>query len=233
MMNILKASLAPLLLFTLVSNAAYTEGKNGYHKNKPTSERSMETISEHEKLHLIFMREEEKLARDVYIKLSLSYPNSNVFGKIAVSETHHTCKVCDTLKRFKLDDPVINDNVGVFSSKEFGLYFTEKYHKLTNSGEASELDALYVGALIEEFDMKDIRTCPQVMIKKIESIKSSSDCGLIYSNNRVINSLYENLIDGSENHLRAFVRKIENYIGEGAYQAQVIPQEEVDQILGR
>ena len=232
-MNIFRNSLATLLLITFFSNAAYNDDTSGFRKNKPSSVRFHQTLDEHERLHLIFMREEEKLARDVYTKLSMLYPNSNVFGKIAASESRHTCKVCDTLKRFSIEDPVVNDNVGVFSSEEFGKYFTNKYQELTDIGATSELDALYVGALIEEFDMIDIKTCPEVMIERIDSVKNSNDCGLVYTNNRVINSLYENLIDGSENHLRAFVSKIENYIGEGAYQAQVAPQEDVDTILGR
>ena len=43
---------------------------------------SSQTLDEHEKLHLVFMRSEEKLARDVYIYLGLMYPELKVFGKI-------------------------------------------------------------------------------------------------------------------------------------------------------
>ena len=41
------------------------------------------------------------------------------------------------------------------------------------------------------------------------------------------------VLEGSMNHLRAFVLNIEKQIGEGNYKAQVLSQEEVDAILGR
>lgn len=231
-MKLPTVSLALLISLFFASNTAYCEAKNGSHNKKATSNRSIsDTINEQERLHLIFMREEEKLARDVYIKLSIEYPNTSVFGKISVSETRHTSVVKDALERFNIEDPVINDNVGIFSGEEFGEYFTDKFEKLTNQGLSSQLDALYVGAYIEELDMMDIMTCPKVMIEQIDSINSANDCGLVYSKNRVINSLYENLLAGSENHLKAFVSNIERQIGEGAYQAQVLSQEELDKIL--
>ncbi|USD63662.1 DUF2202 domain-containing protein [Vibrio sp. SCSIO 43140] len=233
-MNVSKLALSLAVGLTLVLHTAYGENGDGVRKMKISSQRSdIGSIEENEKLHLIFMREEEKLARDVYIKLSMAYPSTKVFGKISVSETQHTCAVCDALQRFGIEDPVVNDNVGVFSSEEFGDYFTEKYHYLTNKGEASELDALYVGAYIEEMDMNDIRHCPEVIIKRFDSADSAYDCGSLYSNNRVLNALYEHLISGSERHLRAFVKNIENQIGKGAYQAQVIDQEKVNNILKR
>ncbi|MEZ9330266.1 DUF2202 domain-containing protein [Vibrio breoganii] len=232
-MKILSVSLAFLLLLTLASNGAYSDNKKGGYENLSSVHFVSEAISEHERLHLIFMREEEKFARDVYIKLSIEHPETRIFGKIAIAETHHTGSVFDALLRFNIDDPVVNDNVGVFSGEEFGPYFTEKYTDLTNQGLSSELDALYVGAFIEELDMLDIKTCPKVMIEEIDSIKVSNDCGLIYTNDRVISSLYGHLIAGSEDHLKAFVYNIEKYIGEGAYQAQVLPQEDIDDILGR
>jgi hypothetical protein len=40
-------------------------------------------------------------------------------------------------------------------------------------------------------------------------------------------------LEGSKNHLRAFVGNIESVIGEGNYVAQYLTQEEVDEILGR
>ena len=81
--------------------------------------------------------------------------------------------------------------------------------------------------------MKEIKGCPQVMIDTIDSINTAKDCGLVYTDNRAISSLYDYLLKGSEKHLRAYVRNIEKYIGEGAYHAQEISQSEVNEILGR
>jgi hypothetical protein len=44
---------------------------------------------------------------------------------------------------------------------------------------------------------------------------------------------YDNLLEGSKSHLRAFVNSIELVIGEGNYVAQYLSQEDVDEILGR
>lgn len=233
-MKFITVALTTIAGLMLASSVIYSKTKitEDINESYPTKPASIE-INEHERLHLIFMREEEKLARDVYITLGIAYPEKTVFGKISSAETYHTTSVSDVLERFNIDDPVKNDNVGVFSGEEFGWYFTEKFEKLTQQGLVSELDAMYVGAFIEELDMKDIKSCPEVMIDTIDSIQNADDCGLVYSNDRVINSLYSNLITGSESHLRAFVKNIEKSIGEGSYQAQVLTQDKVNEILDR
>jgi hypothetical protein len=73
------------------------------------------------------------------------------------------------------------------------------------------MDALLTGALIEEVDMQDL----------YEMIDATDNSGLI--------SLYEKLLCGSRNHLRAFVSQIES---RGmVYQAQVMDQADVDLIV--
>jgi hypothetical protein len=96
-------------------------------------------------------------------------------------------------------------------------------------GSTSELSALYVGAFIEELDMRDIGICPQVMV----DAGYPNPCGLEYTDASALRNAYRSLIDGSENHLRAFVGQIEAVIGVGNYEAQYLTQEEVDAILGR
>lgn len=179
------------------------------------------------------MREEEKLARDVYITLGMSYPTLEVFGKIDDAEQRHTCAVCDMLKKYGVEDPSTNDNVGVFTGEDYGPYFTEKYGELVARGSISGMEALHVGALIEELDMLDINYCPKEIVEQDNGIDSSTDCGKIYTDNPDIQRLYTSLLEGSENHLRAFVRNIERTQGVGSYQAQVLPQDQVDEILGR
>lgn len=190
-------------------------------------------VDENEIQHLIFMREEEKLARDVYITLGMMYPNLKVFGNISASEERHTCSVCDKLNQYDIEDPVVNDNVGVFSGKEYGSYFTEKYQQLVARGEVSELEALYVGGFIEELDMMDIQQCPKVIVETDNGIDSIDQCGKVYTDNADIQRMYTSLLEGSKNHLRAFVNGIEKQIGAGNYEAQVLSQEQVDEILKR
>ncbi|WP_456368238.1 DUF2202 domain-containing protein, partial [Thermococcus sp.] len=78
-------------------------------------------------------------------------------------------------------------------------------------GSQSTEDALKVGALIEETDIEDL-----------EKWISETD-------NEDIKQVYSNLMAGSENHLRAFVSQLEA-MGV-TYTAQVLPQEQVDEIL--
>jgi hypothetical protein len=188
-----------------------------------------------EAAHLTFMREEEKLARDVYLTFAELYPQQDVFFTIATkSEQTHTDTLRDKLDQFELPDPNPDANrlpksLGVFNGEEWGWYFTEKYRELTEIGADSELAALYVGALIEELDMRDIADCPQVMV----DAGYRAPCGLNYTDELALINAYRFLIDGSKNHLRAFVGQIETVIGVGNYEAQYLNQQEVDAILGR
>lgn len=185
--------------------------------------------------HLTFMREEEKLARDVYLTLADMYPDQDVFKTIATtSEQTHTDTMRDKLAQFNLPDPNPDTNnlpasIGVFSGEEWGWYFTEKYHALTSMASESELAALYVGAFIEELDMQDIATCPHAMT----DAGYPEVCGLGYTDERALINAFKSLMDGSENHLRAYVGQIEAVIGVGNYEAQYLTQAEVDAILGR
>ena len=185
--------------------------------------------------HLTFMREEEKLARDVYMTFSALYPDEAVFDTIGDrSEQTHTDTLRDKLAQYGLPDPNPDANnlpeeIGQFYGAEWGWYFNEKYDDFTAEGSSGVLEALYVGAFIEELDMNDIGVCPVVMVEA----GYPKPCGLAYTDERVLIDTFRNLIDGSENHLRAFVWRIERFIGEGNYQAQYLTQEEVDRILGR
>ena len=81
--------------------------------------------------------------------------------------------------------------------------------------------------------MEDIVYCPPEVIDYSPELGARDDCGLVYTDNRDVQRLYENLLEGSENHLRAFVRQIEKRNGGIPYAAQYLSQEEVDDILGR
>ncbi len=196
------------------------------------------TLSAEEEVHLIFMREEEKLARDVYLTLAGMYPEVGTFYNIATkAEQSHTDSVLAKLDKYGVPDPNpqtndLPDSIGVFTGELFGDYFTEKFEILTDWGSVSLLDALYVGAFIEELDMLDIAECPKVIVDGDNGIEDGG-CGLVNTDRRDLQNLLNNLLEGSKNHLRAYVSQIEAIIGEGEYQAQVLSQAEVDEILGR
>ena len=183
-----------------------------------------------EESHLVFMSGEEKLARDVYIVMADFWPNAPTFAAISTSEQGHTDAVANQLARYNIPDPATDMTPGVFSGNEWGWYFEEKYTYLINAGSTSELDALYVGAFIEELDMHDIVECPHVIVDTPNDI---TDCGLNYTDEGPIQDVYSSLVAASEDHLRAYVGAIESVVGEGAYVAQYLTQEQVDAILGR
>ena len=163
-------------------------------------------ISEEEKEGLIEMREEEKLARDVYLTLYNKW-KLQIFKNIAESEQTHTDSVKYLLDRYGIEDPVKSDEIGKFSNPKF----EQLYKDLVEKGSKSEVDALMVGATIEDLDIADL----EHWINKTD--------------NEDIKFVYENLMKGSRNHLRAFVRMLNNY---GAnYSPQYISKEEYGQII--
>ena len=232
-MNIIyKSILAGIsaLSITLVATPALAAKNNKIDISDSTVE---STLDYNEQTHLEFMCQEEKLARDVYITLGTYYPEAIVFGNIVKSEQRHVDAATYMLMKYGLPNPSTNDNVGVYTSETYSEYFTDTYNDLITKGANSELDAFYVGALIEELDMHDILFCPEEIIELDNGINESTECGKVYTDKEDIITLYGNLLEASENHLRAYVKNIETVIGEGNYEAQYLPQEQVDDILGR
>lgn len=155
---------------------------------------------------LTFMREEEKLARDVYLTMQ-EYWDNKVFVNIALSEQSHADAIASLLDKYGLIDPAL-DATGYFNNADLQAL----YDQLVTRGMASELEALHVGGLIEEVDMLDIQ----------HAIDRAEHADII--------GVYESLLCGSRNHLRSFVGSIER---QGVdYQAQYLSQEEVDSIVG-
>ncbi len=75
-----------------------------------------EDLDNHEISGLQFMREEEKLARDVYISLYSSW-NQRVFNNISQSEQRHMEAIRILIDKYELKDPVLSDSVGLFQMK--------------------------------------------------------------------------------------------------------------------
>lgn len=185
-----------------LSSMAGAQGK-GISRQSQDTDTSLDAV---EIQNLEFMREEEKLARDVYRTLHGIW-GLPVHDNISESEQVHTTKVEDMLAKYSLPDPVVDDTTGVFVDQGLAVL----YDTLVAEGSQSSLKALYVGAAIEEIDMIDLQQA------------------IDESDNRDIKKLYENLMSGSRNHLRAFVGQIEN-LGI-VYEAQYLPQADVDSIV--
>lgn len=156
---------------------------------------------------LVYMREEEKLARDSYQVLGEKWGLA-IFSNISKSEQRHMDALELLLDRFGIVDPIIDESdVGNFADPTLQNLFDD----LMTSGMQSEMDALKVGGAIEETDILDI----QYAIERAE--------------NQDIIATYENLLCGSRNHLRAFVGQIEFY-GE-VYTPVLMSEDELNAIV--
>lgn len=165
------------------------------------------TLTPLEEEGLLMMREEEKLAHDVYTTLYNQH-GLPIFSNIANSESTHTEAVAALLERYQLTDPVTDNTVGVFSNSEFSYL----YSVLVENGSISLLEGLYVGAQVEELDIYDL-------MRLSDDIIDNPDIELVYSN----------LLKGSRNHLRSFYSQILS--NNGTYRPQYISQALFDEIV--
>lgn len=163
------------------------------------------TLTEDEKANLLFMREEEKLARDVYLYFHDKY-GLNIFSNIASSEQTHMNAVLTIMEKYGVEDPVSNE-LGVFTNATL----QQLYDDLIAQGDASLVDALRGGATIEDVDIRDLDNV----------IETTSKTDLI--------ALYGMLECGSRNHMRAFTSQLDMR-GE-TYIPQFITQEQFDEII--
>ncbi|MFK5856736.1 MAG: DUF2202 domain-containing protein [Bacteroidota bacterium] len=162
-------------------------------------------ITEEEEAGLLFMREEEKLAHDVYVYL-FDLWNIPVFDFISRSETAHTNRVLALIEYFDLEDPAL-PNAGEFTNPDLQAL----YDQLIEQGSESLIAGLTVGATIEEVDIIDLKVRMEVA-----------------TNNSIL-TVYTNLMLGSEAHLRAFVAQLA--IQGITYVPQFLSQEEFDVII--
>lgn len=165
-----------------------------------------EPLNSTELTSLSVMREEEKLARDVYITLYNKW-GVNIFTNISSSEQTHMDAILMLLNKYSLTDPVGSNAVGVFTNTTLQTL----YNQLVAQGNASVLDAYKVGATIEDLDIFDLKTA------------------LISIDNQDIHLVYDMLTKGSRNHMRSFYKNILN-VG-GTYTPQYITQAEFDAII--
>lgn len=163
-------------------------------------------LSAEESAALIWMREEEKLARDVYQTLSAT-ANSPVFARIAKSEQRHMDAVLCLLQKYSLSDPSAGLGTGEFTRTDFN----DLYTALVTQGQQSTAAALRVGATIEDLDIKDLQDLMQM------------------ADNEDLLAVFGELERGSRNHIRSFTSQL-SALGE-AYEAQYISSEALDAIL--
>ena len=162
-------------------------------------------LSQAEINDLKFLREEEKLARDVYLYSYDKY-QLMIFDNISQSEQRHMNSVLNLLNKYGIPDPASTE-IGVFNNPDL----QKLYNTLTKQADISSVEALKAGATIEDLDINDIdnftanTTKPDLL------------------------NVYGNLNCGSKNHIRAFTRWLENE--EVTYTPQYLSIEEYNVIL--
>lgn len=163
------------------------------------------SITPEEEDMIRYMREEEKLARDVYVAFFEQY-EINIFNNIARSEQRHMDAILCLLEHYGIEDPASSE-AGVFNDP----VLQNLYDDLINQGAASLDDALTVGATIEDVDIFDLE-------------------GYVnQTSNEAILNIFGRLKCGSRNHMRAFSGLLsDNGL---SYTPQYISQEDYDAII--
>lgn len=159
---------------------------------------SSSTLTATEIEALQFMREEEKLARDVYLVLYDQW-GLPIFQNIAGSEQVHMDTVLDLMQRYEIADSAANFGPGQFANADLQAL----YDQFVVNGSQSLADALHVGGLVEETDIADLESRLAVM------------------QNGEVTQAFNNLRQGSLNHLRSYANMLERQTGE-VYQPQVL-----------
>jgi len=165
---------------------------------------NIESLKDSEKEDLLFLLEEEKLARDVY-RFSYEKYGLPIFNNISNSEQKHMEAVITLLEKYQINYKPIQAPGTFQDSTLQNLYST-----LTQSAKASLLVALQVGANIEELDIRDI----QLMVSRTDKTDMLQ--------------VFERLSCGSGNHLRAYLSQIKTQGGN--YEVQYLSLSEFEKI---
>ncbi len=199
MKNIRKFSKRLLIVFISLAglSACTTDGDSDSNETN--------ALTQQEKDMLIQMREEEKLARDVYDYLYNKY-GETVFDNISNSEQSHMDNILTLLNKYNLPDPAL-PTPGEFSNTDL----QNLYNQLIATGDLSLIDALKVGATIEDLDIYDL--------EEFSNMTDKAD----------ILDVFGKLTCGSRNHMRAFYGQIQAQ--NATYTPQYISQTEFDDIV--
>jgi hypothetical protein len=163
------------------------------------------SLTDYEYADLLFLREEEKLARDVYL-FSYEKYKFEIFKNISNSEQQHMNSVLQLLNKYNIQDP-ISVEIGVFNNQTL----QNMYNQLVAKSSISLLDALIVGNQIEDLDINDL-TLNELRTNKLDLL-----------------SVYSSLKCGSKNHLRSFYSQLlqqgglynPEYISQGSFNSIV------------
>ena len=142
-MRTIKLFAAALVIASVALSPIAFAGKNAQAgANRPTTPATaLAPLTEDEISTLLWMREEEKVARDVYIAMNEKW-NAKISGFHASEQKH--CDAIAELARYGIEDPTPTE-IGEFSVAELQAM----YDTLMVQGNVSYLEALKVGVAID------------------------------------------------------------------------------------
>jgi len=188
------------MLLTISTNLSCDDNET----NTSLDELESINVSNEDTNALLFMLEEEKLARDTYEYLDDLY-GINQFSNIKLSEQSHMNAVAKLLDQYNIAYTILP--YGEFKNQEM----QDLYDQFVEKGQIDAMNALEVGATIEDLDIVDLDVF----------IEATSNTSII--------SVFESLQCGSRNHLRSFVRAIEN--SSETYEPQFLSIEAYNDII--
>lgn len=168
MKKILIATVLTLIMFSSCSN----------------DNQNLTPLNQTEINDLKLLREEEKLARDVYL-FSFNKYQVSIFDNISQSEQKHMNSVLNLLNRYGIQDSASSE-IGIFNNPDLQSLYTS----LTSQSNISLVEALKVGATIEDLDINDID----------DFIRNTTKSDLL--------NVYNNLTCGSKNHIRSYTSEL-------------------------
>lgn len=179
----MKNLIIPAFLTLFVLGSCSTEDQTN---DTSVINQNLTTLSQEEIDDLLFLREEEKLARDVYL-FSYDKYQASIFNNIAQSEQSHMDSVLNLLNLYGIEDSASTER-GIFNNADL----QDLYNTLTKQSDISLIEALKIGATIEDLDINDI------------------DDFIVNTNKTNILAVYDNLTCGSKNHLRSYINQLTN-----------------------
>lgn len=203
-----RSLIASLLVLTFAGAAPtlVSAGGPGFTR-APRTTITVAPLDAQEASTLQWMREEEKMARDVYLNLYQQWKEP-AFQRIATSEQRHFDAIGAKLALYGLSDPAL-PVPGQFTNPNLQTM----HDQLMASGQLSYVNALTVGATIEDLDIFDLQN----------AIAATDEAALKLT--------YQHLLDGSKNHMRAFASLL---LTQGVtYTPQYIDQVSYDAIIGQ
>ncbi len=198
----MKTLLSITLCAGLIANIAFARGGYGHGNNNQATmtqpiytniTTTVATLTEEQIADLLFMYEEEKMARDVYATLANIW-GVPIFSNIQSAEQNHMDAIKTLLVKYNIPLPVSEDTIGVFENIEIQTLYDE----LVALGEESLASAYDVGIMIEETDIADLEE---------RIVDTPAD----------IQQVYQRLLNGSYNHLSAFNRVLDSVYYYGSF----------------